>query len=36
MYTIVEYGRVRYVVNGCVYTDLKEAIAARNALYHDN
>lgn len=36
MYTINDCGRIRYVVNGCVYNDLKEAIEARNALYHDN
>lgn len=27
---------VRYVVNGCVYTSLADAIEARNSLYHDN
>lgn len=35
MYTIVEYGKIRYVVNGCVYTSLADAIEARNSLYHN-
>lgn len=36
MYTIVHNGKVRFVVNGCVYTSLADAIEARNSLYHNN
>ncbi len=36
MYTILQNGETRFVVNGCVYTSLADAIEARNSLYHNN